>query len=111
METKKYVRQGTKPRLWYQRQRTLSDGDTNLILGKDPSEMTEHEKIVWKVEIFKQCEDTDDYVYKKLETAEQKKNELKNLIRDTKNVIQTYNDAVDRIGRKAEENRPKPVIN
>jgi hypothetical protein len=69
--------------------------------------MTEQEKVIWKVEIFKQCEDTDDYVTKKIEKAELKKAELKNLIRDSRNMITTYNDAVDKIGRKAVELRPK----
>jgi hypothetical protein len=31
--------------------------------------MTENEKVVWKVEVFRQCEDTDDYVNEKIENA------------------------------------------
>lgn len=32
--------------------------------------MTEGEKVTWKVEVFKQVEDTDDYIQKKMENLE-----------------------------------------
>jgi len=51
-----------KKRLLYNRQRTYSDGDVEEILSKDPSQMTEHEKIIWKVEIMKHSEDMDDMI-------------------------------------------------
>lgn len=52
-----------KQRLLYNRRNTLS-GDLELIeiLKKDPKNMSEEEKIKWKIEIFRQCEDTEDYL-------------------------------------------------
>ncbi len=47
-------KQNTKKRLLYNRQRTYSDGNNlEAILKKDPKDMTELEKTIWKVEILK----------------------------------------------------------
>ena len=59
-------KKNTKKRLLYNRQRTLSDGDLDVILTKDPKDMTEQEKIIWKVEILKQSEDMDDLIDQKI---------------------------------------------
>lgn len=68
--------------------------------------MTENEKVVWKVEVFKQCEDTEDYINQRLKDIEQQKFEMLNVINESKNVITTYNTAVDRIAKRAEAARP-----
>ena len=60
------------------------------ILNKKPNEMSENEKVLWKVEIFKQCEDTEDYLNEKIRDIEEQKIELKNLINDTKHLIIDY---------------------
>ena len=52
--------------------------------------MSENEKVLWKVEIFKQCEDTEDYLNEKIRDIEEQKIELKNLINDTKHLIIDY---------------------
>lgn len=96
----KLSKKGTK-RLLYLRQRTLSDGDMKTILSKKPNEMSENEKVIWKVEVFKECEDTEDYLNEKIRDIEEQKVALKNLITDAKNLIVDYQDAVDRIGKKA----------
>ena len=64
--------------------------------------MTETEKVMWKVEIFRQCEDTEDFLKQKIEDIESQKVELKNLIEESKQVVAQYNDAVERIGRKVD---------
>lgn len=51
--TQQPTTQPKKQRLLYNRQRTYSDGDLESILTKDPKDMTEQEKIIWKVEILK----------------------------------------------------------
>ena len=49
--------------------------------------MTETEKVMWKVEIFRQCEDTEDFLKQKIEDIESQKVELKNLIEESKQVV------------------------
>lgn len=49
--------------------------------------MTENEKVMWKVEIFRQCEDTEDYLKQKMQAIESHKTELKNLIEESKQVV------------------------
>ena len=70
--------------------------------------MTDNEKVIWKVEVFKQCEDTQDYLNEKIKDIEEQKGELKTLINDAKKLVVDYNDAVDRIGKRATELMPKP---
>ena len=70
--------------------------------------MTDNEKVIWKVEVFKQCEDTQDYLNEKIKDIEEQKGELKTLINDAKKLVVDYNDAVDRIGKRATERMPKP---
>jgi hypothetical protein len=43
----------------------MSDGEMDKIWHKDPKEMTEKEKVIWKVEVFKMCEDTDEMIAQK----------------------------------------------
>ena len=33
--------------------------------------MTDNEKVIWKVEVFKQCEDTQDYLNEKIKDIEE----------------------------------------
>ena len=88
----------------YLRQRTLSDSNLlQAIAAKNPEEMTEQEKVLWKVEIFKQCEDTEDYLNEKIQNVEEKRLELRHLIEDAQHMVHEYNDAVERIGVKAKE--------
>ena len=45
----------------------------NKIMKKDPTEMTENEKLHWKLEIQRQCDQTDDYLKEKIEQLESEK--------------------------------------
>lgn len=67
----------------------------DTILKKNPNEMTENEKVVWKVEVFRQCEDTEDYINEKIQELEVQKKEFRQVITDSRRIITTYNDAVD----------------
>lgn len=91
-----------KTRLYYNRLRTISDTDMEQILLKDPQEMTENEKVLWKVEVFRQCEDTEDYLKQKMQDIKVQRIELKNVIEESKSMVQQFQDAVDRIGKRVE---------
>lgn len=56
-------------------------------MSKNPEEMTENEKVLWKVEVFRQCEDTEDYLKARMEDIECQKIELKSLIAESKQVV------------------------
>ena len=51
--------QHQKKRLYYQRQPT---NESDILSKKDPSEMTEEEKVIWKVRVFRECEATEDII-------------------------------------------------
>ncbi len=51
-----------KKRLVYGRKSTMTECDRDILLNKNPELMTDEEKVQWKVEIFKMCEDTDDII-------------------------------------------------
>jgi hypothetical protein len=46
--------------------------------------MNEEEKVTWKVAVQRECEDTDDYINKKLEDYAHLKEDIKNTINGTK---------------------------
>lgn len=77
------------------------------ILAKDPKDMTEMEKVIWKVEIQKLCEDTDEKMADRKLKMKIEREGIKNFIQDSRQVISTYNDAVDRIGNVAKVRNPK----
>ena len=69
--------------------------------------MTDQEKLVWKVEIFKMCEDTDDIIEIQKKSLDEQRAIVKSIIQDSKNVITTYEEAVDRIGNVARARKIK----
>ena len=98
-----------KMKMLYNRKRTNSaDANLDKILGMDPKEMTQEQKVQWKVEIFRQMEDTDDYVQNKLDEYSKVNEELKQIIDESKNMITTYNDAVESINKAA--NHAMPIV-
>ena len=48
-----------KKRLLYNRDQHY-DENVDTIMAKDPHEMTDNEKVIWKVEILKESENMDD---------------------------------------------------
>ena len=66
---------------------------------KDPKDMTENEKIIWKVEIFKQSEDMDDMIDEKIRQIQQERSKLTNMADGNDDMIKVYKEAVDRIAR------------
>ena len=81
----------------YNRQRTLSDGNGDEIIGKDPKYMTEEQKITWKVAVQRQYEVTEEYLDQKLHNMQEVHDNIQQTVSDTRGMIKTYNDAVDRI--------------
>ncbi|CDW71224.1 UNKNOWN [Stylonychia lemnae] len=101
-------RQSTlKKRLLYNRQRTYSDGDVEKILSMDPSEMTEKEKIIWKVEILKNSEDMDDLIDQKIRMIQEERFKINECMTGATDTISTYQKAVDRIAAKS---RREPLV-
>lgn len=87
--------------MYYNRQRTYSEGE-NLedILKKDPKDMTEQEKIIWKVEIFKQSEDMDDLIDEKIRMIQEERAKITEMVAGNQDMIKVYEEAVDRIAKK-----------
>lgn len=80
------------------------------IFAKDPKDMTEMEKVIWKVEVQKLCEDTDEMIAEGKVRIEIDRQGIKTLIKDSRQVITSYNEAVDRIGDMAKNRRPKSPL-
>mmetsp|Transcript_30036 Transcript_30036/g.22288 ORF Transcript_30036/g.22288 Transcript_30036/m.22288 type:complete len:142 (-) Transcript_30036:316-741(-) len=113
MESLKLKKQNTKKKLLYGRQRSLSDAHGIDIRKKDPNTMTEEEKVTWKVAIQREYEDVDEYLEARKAELKDVSNQNNQLMSDTKNMISSYNQAVDRIGQTASKklqatNRAKP---
>lgn len=80
-------RSNTKTKLVYGRRRSFTDKEIDNILQKDPKDMTEEEKVRWKVEVMHMCEDTDDLIQEKLKKVAQEREEIRNLIAESKHTI------------------------
>ena len=52
--------------------------------------MTENEKVVWKVEVFKQCEDIDDELDARMKMISDEREKTRIAIKDNTNIITTY---------------------
>ena len=61
-----------------------------MIFSKDPSQMTDQEKTIWKVEIFKQSEDVDEELEKKLQVIHEERERIKNTVSTNKDSIAMY---------------------
>ena len=59
--------------------------------------MSEQEKNTWKVAIQRDYEDADEYLEEKKRRVADVSREVKQALQDTKDMISTYNNAVDRI--------------
>ncbi len=70
-------------------------------MSKDPSQMTDKEKVIYKVEVFKQMEDVDEVLTARIRMIEEERGKIQNAITQNTNTITVYNDAVDKIGRRA----------
>lgn len=71
------------------------------ICNKSPSKMNDNEKVIWKVEVFKQSEDVDEILDQRIKMIQEERDNIKNAISNNNNVINTYEQAVDRIGNRA----------
>lgn len=65
--------------------------------------MTDHEKVLWKIDVFQQCEDTEDYLAAKLKDVEQQKKEMRDVITQSHQLLTNYSAAVEKIGQRADE--------
>jgi hypothetical protein len=65
--------------------------------------MTEEEKQLWKIKVFRDVEDTDDIINHNLHNLSEERQSILNTIANTNNIISDYQSAVDRIGKRAKE--------
>lgn len=70
---------------------------------KDPKEMTEEEKVLWKVKVFRECEATEDIIKGAINMIHEQRDELKSTIQCTNDIQKEYQEAVERIGKRAQE--------
>lgn len=78
--------------------------------------MNEKEKVVWKVEILKNAEDMDDLIDQRIREIQAERNKINDVVQDSKNLVNAYEAAVDRIGYKykrsaAEQSKYEELIN
>jgi hypothetical protein len=59
--------------------------------------MTDQEKSIWKVEIFKQSEDLDEEIDKRLHMIDEERERINNTVKNNKDAIAMYHEAVERI--------------
>eukprot|EP00347_Sterkiella_histriomuscorum_P004451 403360409 len=81
-----------------------------------PSKMTDKEKTIWKVEILKHSEDMDDLIDEKIKQIKAERQKITDCMEESKNLIDSYDTAVDRIGMKykrvpADYNKYEQLIN
>lgn len=61
--------------------------------------MNEREKIIWKVEVFKQSEDMDDLIDAKIKQIQDERMKIAEVVDSNKGLIAVYEEAVDRIAK------------
>ena len=69
--------------------------------------MTEQEKVIWKVEILKHSEDMDDLIDQKIREIQDERDKINECVKDSKQMINSYETAVDRIAAKSK--RPNMI--